>query len=37
MQASKTDTRFPYEVRPNVVIGLVDFLLWEQVSVGCGH
>jgi len=25
-----TDARFPYEVRQNVVIGLVVYLLWEQ-------
>ena len=29
-----TDARFPYEVRQNVVIGLVVFPLWEQEVPG---
>ncbi len=38
---SGTDARFPYEHRQIVVVRLLLFLLWAQVSVqvsvGCGH
>jgi hypothetical protein len=37
LHGTGTDARFPYEVRQNVVIGLVVNLLWKQVSVGRGH
>ena len=34
LENSGTDARFPYEVRQNVVIGLVLFPLWEQEVPG---
>ena len=33
-QRTGTDARFPYEVRQNVVIGLVVFPFWEQEPAG---